>query len=62
MRHDRRLHARATHLVDGGGLGGFCHAGAKRGLARRRLTKSSREHAAHDRLIDRVWRRVRGRP
>ena len=42
VRHDRRLHARAAHLVDGGRLHRLGQARAQRRLARRRLAEAGR--------------------
>ena len=53
MRHDRRLHARAAHLVDRRRLDRLRQPGAERRLARRRLAEAGGQHAAHDNLLDR---------
>ncbi|MNG78267.1 hypothetical protein D3C79_368360 [compost metagenome] len=52
MGHDRRLHARTAHLVQGGAGGVLVQPGAQRGLARRCLALACRQHAAEQHLLD----------
>ena len=46
-------------LLIGGGAGGVGQSGAARGLARRRLTLSGRQHVAHEHLVDAFRRELR---
>ena len=50
------LHARAAHLVDGGGAGGVGQAGAARGLAGGGLALAGGQDAAHQHLVDALRR------
>ena len=52
VRQHGGLHAGAADLVDGGGAGGIRQFGAARGLPRRGLTLSGRQHAAHEYFVD----------
>ena len=60
--HDRRLHARAAHLVDRGRLDALRQARAERRLARRGLAEARGQHAAHEDLVDRLRPRRRPAP
>jgi hypothetical protein len=51
-----RLHAGAADLVDRGGAGGVRKSGAARGLARRGLALSGRQHVAHEDLVNALRR------
>ena len=46
------FHARAAQLVDGGGATGVGNAGLAHRLAGRALLDATRQHAAHDALVD----------
>ncbi|MNZ38147.1 hypothetical protein D3C78_556130 [compost metagenome] len=52
MRHDRGLHARAAHLVEGRARGVLAQAGAQRSLARGGLAQACRQHTAEQHLLD----------
>ncbi|MND80576.1 hypothetical protein D3C80_723490 [compost metagenome] len=54
--HDRRLHARAAHLVQGGAGGALVQTGAQGRLARWRLAQACRQYAAEQHLFDAVRR------
>ena len=49
--HHRRLHARAAHLVDGGGLKALVFAGLDAGLASGGLALSGGKAVAHDDFV-----------
>ena len=54
VRQHGGLHARAAHLVDGGGAGRIGQAGAAHGLAGGGLALAGLQHVAHQHLVDAV--------
>ena len=59
VRQHGRLHAGAAHLVDRRGAGGVGQSGAARGLPRRSLALTGRQHIAHENLVNAFRRQFR---